>query len=94
MTVFSNYARYYDLLYQDKDYAGEANFIHGLIQKHTPNVRKIQELGCGTGKHAELFFKMGYEVLGIDISYDMLEAANRRLGGLEVKGGNKTFIRL
>lgn len=85
MTVFGKYARYYDLLYRDKDYADEVNFIHGLIQKHTPNAGSILELGCGTGRHAELLSKMGYEVLGIDMSREMLEAANRRLIALEEK---------
>lgn len=81
--VFGDYTRYYDLLYRDKDYAGETKFIHGLIQKHAPNAGSILELGCGTGKHAELLSKMGYKVLGIDISHEMLEAANRRLSDLE-----------
>jgi len=83
MTVFNKYARYYDLLYRDKDYAEEANFIRCLIQKHAPNAKSILELGCGTGKHAELLSKMGYKILGIDMSCEMLEAANRRLGDLK-----------
>ena len=85
MNVFGKYAHYYDLLYRDKDYAGETNFIHELIQKHAPNAKAILELGCGTGKHADLLSKMGYEVLGIDISREMLEAANRRLSDLKEK---------
>lgn len=89
MTVFGNYARYYDLLYRDKDYAGETKFIHGLIQKYASNAGSIFELGCGTGKHAELLSKMSYEVLGVDMSREMLEAANRRLSDLEKKGAKK-----
>lgn len=85
MTIFANYARYYDLIYRDKDYAGEANFINGLIQKHAPNAGTILEFGCETGKHAELLSKMGYEVLGIDMSHGMLEVANKRLIGLSKK---------
>jgi hypothetical protein len=34
MTVFGNYAHYYDLLYQDKDYVGETQLIYSLIQAH------------------------------------------------------------
>ena len=85
MTVFNKYARYYDLLYRDKDYAEEANFIRFLIQKHAPNTNTVLDLGCGTGKHAELLSKMGYEVLGIDMSREMLKAANKRLICLEEK---------
>jgi len=88
-TVFGTYARYYDLLYRDKDYAGETHFVHGLIQKHASNAGSILELGCGTGKHAELLSKMGYEVLGIDMSQEMLETANSRLSDLEEKQAAK-----
>jgi SAM-dependent methyltransferase len=90
--VFGDYARYYDLLYRDKDYAGEANFIHGLTQKYAPNAETILELGCGTGKHAELLSKMGYDVLGIDMSRKMLEAAKRRIGDLAEKGAMKLLF--
>ena len=37
--VFDAYARYYDLLYKDKDYAGEAAYVHGLIQKYGTGAR-------------------------------------------------------
>jgi SAM-dependent methyltransferase len=83
--VFGDYARYYDLLYRDKDYSGEANFIHELIKKYASNAGSILELGCGTGKHAELLSKMGYEVFGVDMSHEMLEVANKRLIGLGKK---------
>lgn len=29
-TVFNDYARYYDLLYQDKDYQAEADYVAAL----------------------------------------------------------------
>lgn len=52
--VFDEYANYYDVLYQDKDYLGEANYIRGLVQKYAPESRFLVDLGCGTGRHAEL----------------------------------------
>ena len=33
MTVFNDYSQYYDLLYQDKDYEAEVNYILDLIKK-------------------------------------------------------------
>jgi SAM-dependent methyltransferase len=79
MNVFGNYARYYDLLYQDKDYASEAQFIHQLIQSYAPATASILELGCGTGKHAILLSEKGYKLCGIDQSSEMLKQANQRL---------------
>ena len=72
MTVFGNYAHYYDLLYQDKNYVGETQFIHKLIQTHAPNAKNILELGCGTANHALLLAKEGYQVHGVDMSQEMI----------------------
>jgi SAM-dependent methyltransferase len=79
MSVFGNYARYYDLLYRDKDYVGEAKFIHQLIQTYAPNTQNILELGCGTLNHAVLLAKEGYQIHGVDFSLSMLEKASDRL---------------
>ncbi len=79
MSVFGNYARYYDLLYKDKDYVGEAEFIDRLIRTHNPNARDLLELGCGTGHHAIMLAKAGYHIHGVDLSLEMLQQANERL---------------
>ncbi|MFB2837562.1 class I SAM-dependent DNA methyltransferase [Floridanema evergladense] len=83
MPVFANYARYYNLLYQDKDYAGEVQFIHKLLQNFAPDTQSILELGCGTGRHAALLAELGYEVYGVDFSADMLEQAEKSLVNLD-----------
>jgi len=82
MSVFGNYARYYDLLYRDKDYAGEAQFVHKLLQNYAPSTKSILELGCGTGVHAFLLAKEGYQVHAVDLSQQMLQQATDRLSHL------------
>ena len=102
MSVFGNYARYYDLLYRDKDYAGEAQYVHQLIQRHAPGARSVLELGCGTGAHAVLLAREGYRIHGVDLSTDMLERAEARLAEmppelasrLEFSQGNIRKIRI
>jgi len=83
MSVFANYARYYDLLYQTKDYIGEAQFVDQLLQTYASNSKSILELGCGTGIHAILLAEYGYSVYGIDMSVEMLTMANQRFSKLE-----------
>jgi SAM-dependent methyltransferase len=78
MGTFLNYARYYDLLYHDKDYEKEAEFIHQLIKAYAPASRTILELGCGTGRHAVLLAQIEYQVHGIDLSQDMLQQFEQR----------------
>jgi SAM-dependent methyltransferase len=80
MSVFGAYSRYYDLLYKNKDYAGEAEYVRKLIAQHHPNAKTILDLGCGTGKHALLLAEQGYLVTGVDRSQEMLEAAQNQLG--------------
>lgn len=82
MTVFNDYARYYDLVNRDKDYAGEAGYVAGLIDKAHPGARRILELGCGTGLHAIELAKLGLAVDGVDASLDMLNLARARLGSV------------
>ena len=43
----------------------------------TPGAR-VLDLGCGAGRHAIELAKRGYDVVGIDISPTMLEAATKR----------------
>lgn len=77
--VFGAYSRYYDLLYRDKNYAGEARFVAELLGRHAPNSRRILELGCGGGKHALLLAQdYGFDLAGIDLSEDMLKVARQR----------------
>jgi SAM-dependent methyltransferase len=79
MNNFKIYAKYYNLLYNDKDYLSEVEYIDGLIKKNSINFHgKILDLGCGTGKHANLFTQKGYNVHGVDISPQMVSEAKER----------------
>ena len=80
--VFDTYARYYDLLYRDKDYAGESEYVAAHIRKQAPQAERILELGCGTGAHAEHLARMGYSVHGVDMSEAMLARAEARKAAL------------
>ncbi|MCB5267002.1 MAG: class I SAM-dependent methyltransferase [Candidatus Cloacimonetes bacterium] len=79
------YSQYYDLLYSDKDYVGEVAYVNNLIQANSKNAKTLLDMGCGTGKHAELFCNKGYIVHGIDLSKDMLKIAKTRIVGKEDK---------
>ena len=66
--------RYYDLLYQGKDYAGEAARIHDLIGGESG--QQILDLGCGTGLHARhLARDHGHRVHGLDNDPEMIALA-------------------
>lgn len=82
MDNFNLYAKYYDLLYRDKDYNAEVNYLNTLIDKFGEiSNKKLLDLGCGTGIHANIFSKSGYEVDGVDMSRKMIEQAKSRYVG-------------
>lgn len=83
MSVFADYSEYYDLLYRDKDYAGEARYVRDLIARHAPDAKRIIEIGCGTGGHAREFAALGLEVHGVDMSAGMLEIADEKRRALD-----------
>jgi len=74
--VFDSYAAYYDLLYRDKDYKLEVDYIVKLLKKYKVSSGDILELGSGTGKHAAHLAKFGFNIHGIDLSKSMVDIAN------------------
>lgn len=75
MSVFNLYAAYYDLLYRDKNYAAEVNYLVRIIRAAAPAAHSILELGCGTGGHARQFAQRGFVVHGVDLSEKMITRA-------------------
>jgi len=71
--VFDDYAAYYDLLYRDKDYQAEADYVASLIKRFQPKTQSILELGSGTGIHAGLLAVKGFLIHGIERSAKMLQ---------------------
>jgi len=78
--VFDAYGRYYDLLYRDKDYAAETDYVAAHLPKGQ-GLRAL-DLGCGTGVHAEHLARRGWCVHGVDLSASMLEKAAARKASL------------
>lgn len=74
MTAFGDYAQYYNLLYKNKDYQGESDFVISLIDKYAPDTKTVLDLGCGTGRH-DYILSEKYDVTGVDISKTMLAMA-------------------
>jgi len=76
MSVFKDYAKYYNILYREKDYKSEAEYVMSLINKYSRSkVKTILNMGCGTGNHDRRFYDMGYEVDAFDMSAEMIKAA-------------------
>ena len=78
--MLSGSEKYYDDIYgsMGKDYAEEADRLHGFIQKYksTDGVTLL-DVACGTGTHAGLLNK-NYQVEGVDLNAAMLKVARKK----------------
>lgn len=75
------FADYYDELMQDVDYQGRAEYIDRLIKRYKPDANLMVDLACGTGSMTVKFAEMGYDVIGVDISEEMLSKARDKSDG-------------
>ncbi|MEE4216002.1 MAG: class I SAM-dependent methyltransferase [Xanthomonadales bacterium] len=88
MSVFDSYARYYDLLNKDKDYSAETRYVAKLIDRFGSAPCKLLDIGCGTGRHAELLFDEGFDMVGVDRSEAMVALAKAHHSGMEFHVGD------
>lgn len=77
---FEASSRYYDLLYQEKDSAAEADYVDALLQRHGISGQELLEFGSGTGRHGCLLAQRGYCVHGLERSGAMVAAAQQAPG--------------
>ena len=91
MKIFDKYSDYYDLLYKDKDYAAEADYVKRLIKKHSSNAKSVLNMGCGTGNHDFLLAERGYHITGIDNSEVSIEKAHSKLANFNSKSSILNF---
>jgi SAM-dependent methyltransferase len=58
------------------------------VHRHLPPSGLVVELGCGTGITMEILMRLGYDVVGIDISPEMLAIARRRAPDADLRPGS------
>jgi SAM-dependent methyltransferase len=75
---FHLFNNYYDLLYHEKDYEKEAQYINGVLNKYNPAISDLLELGCGTGNYSKYFSDSGYTITGIELSEQMVSLAKSK----------------
>lgn len=73
----------YDAMTEDVNYPAWADFLEKLFARQPRPVHTVLDLACGTGTMSWLLAQRGYEVIGVDISPDMLAvAAEKDLDGV------------
>lgn len=91
--VFNAYSLYYDLLYKDKNYTDEVDYIHTLLVQQGISKGDLLEFGSGTGKHGCLLAERGFNVHGIELSNEMV-AKSSVVNGFTCQQGDICTVKL
>ena len=80
--MYDAIASIYDKLNKDIDYAAWADFVERAFSKYLDKKPElVLDLACGTGSMTVELAKRGYDMIGVDLSEDMLNEAYMRSVG-------------
>ena len=74
MESYIDFAYVYDKLI-DQDYEKWADYIEQIFKMQGKRPKLVLDLGCGTGNITNILAKRGYDMIGVDLSADMLNVA-------------------
>ncbi len=83
MESYTSFARVYDLFMDNVPYEEWSQYLATLLAEHGIEDGLLLDLGCGTGKLTRLMEQKGYDMIGVDNSYEMLDIA-REFGGTSI----------
>lgn len=85
MNSYTKFARLYDsLMNADVNYEKWADYIENLFDKYDKSPNLICDLACGTGNITLPLSHRGYDMIGVDKSFDMLSIAREKAQDMEL----------
>lgn len=78
MEAYTSFARVYDMFMDNVPYEKWSRYIVEKLRANGIDSGYVVDLGCGTGKLTTLLADAGYDMIGIDNSFDMLDMALER----------------
>lgn len=82
MSAYENLAFSYDRLTNDVDYEAAVSFYWEILGREGIRPRTAVDLACGTGSVTVLLARKGLQVIGVDMSEEMLTVALQKAQGL------------
>ena len=78
MRGYGAFAWYYDELTENVSYEKRAEYFLKLVEKFGSSGPIVLDLACGTGSLSMELARRGCDVIGVDISEDMLSVAREK----------------
>lgn len=75
MDAYTSFAEVYDLFMDNVPYEEWGAFLANLLKEYEIEDGLLLDLGCGTGKLTRIMENYGYDMIGVDNSYEMLDIA-------------------
>lgn len=76
MNSYTGFAKVYETLMDNVPYDEWATYLEGLLSEYgVGQGALVAELGCGTGEMTRRLSRAGYDMIGIDLSEEMLDIA-------------------
>lgn len=76
MDAYTSFAEVYDMFMDNVPYEEWSCYLIELLKEYRIEEGVVCELGCGTGKMTRLLADAGYDMIGVDMSEDMLAIAS------------------
>lgn len=76
--IYGEFAYVYDEFMDNIPYEQWHEYLHGLLLKYGVENGIVVDLACGTGTMTKFLADDGYDMIGVDISYEMLEVAREK----------------
>ena len=86
MEAYTDFALVYDTLMDNTPYEEWCKRVTSILNEEGIKNDLVLDLGCGTGTLTELLAQKGYDMIGVDLSYEMLVRAmeKREQSGLPI----------
>lgn len=81
---YAAFAAVYDELMTDAEYEKRVEYIEKIFEQLDIKPNLMLDLACGTGTATKLFAQKGHDMIGVDLSVDMLDAAKAKSEGLNI----------
>ena len=94
MSNYSDFAAFYDGLTENVDYKVRSAYISNFFSRYGKG-KTVLDLACGTGSVSQHLSKEGYDIIGLDLSEEMLTvAASKGIPNLQLIRGDMTDFML